>query len=113
MLSLSYRGVTSASSGMDGPGVDRPRRVEDRLGDGRVRVDDPAQLLVAALERHHRDQLGDHVAGPDADGVGADDLAVGGVDDDLHDPVFVVVDGSRALAGDLLPADLDVESRLL
>ena len=37
-----------------------------------MRVDDPRELLVAALQRHRRDQLGDHVAGAVADDVGAE-----------------------------------------
>ena len=76
-------------------------------------VDDPRQLLVAALERHRRDQLGDHVAGPVADDVGAEDLAVLGVDDELDEAVFVVVDGRAADPAELLLADLDVVARLL
>ncbi len=76
-------------------------------------VDDPGQLLVAALERHRRDQLGDHVAGAVADDVGAEDLAVLGVDDELDQAVFVVVDGRAADPAELLLADLDVVARLL
>ena len=78
-----------------------------------MRVDDPGQLLVAALERHRRDQLGDHVAGAVADDVGAEDLAVLGVDDELDDAVFVVVDGRPADAAEFLLADLDVVAGLL
>src|SRR5690242_16651434 len=74
---------------------------------------DPRDLLGAALERHHGDQLGDHVAGPVADDVGAEDLAVFGVDDELDDSVFVVVDGAGALAGDFLFADLHLVRGLL
>ena len=59
-------------------------------------VDDPRQLLVAALERDRVDEFGDHVAGAIADDVGADDLAVLGVDDELDDAVAIVVDGAGA-----------------
>ena len=76
-------------------------------------VDDPGQLLVAALQRHRRDQLGDHVAGAVADDVGAEDLAVLGVDDELDQAVFVVVDGRAADAAELQLADLDVVPGLL
>ena len=99
--------------GVDRPAVDRAGGVEDRLGDRRVGVDDPRQLLVAALQRHRRDQLGDHVAGAVADDVGAEDLAVLGVDDELDQAVFVVVDGRAADAAELLLADLDVVPGLL
>ena len=93
--------------------LDRARRFRDRLGDRRVGVDDLCQLLVAALQRHRRDQLGDHVAGAVADDVGAEDLAVLGVDDELDQAVFVVVDGGPADAAELLLADLDVVPGLL
>src|SRR5262245_64564695 len=78
------------------PAVDRARGVEHCLGDRRVRMDDPGQLLRATLERHRVDELGDHVAGPVADDVGADDLAELGVDDELDQAVTVVVDGPGA-----------------
>ena len=76
-------------------------------------VDDPGQLLVAALERDRVDQLGDHVAGAVADDVGAEDLAVLGVDDELHDPVAVVVDRRGADPAELHLADLDVLAGVL
>jgi hypothetical protein len=85
---------------VDRPAVDRARRIQHGLAHRRVRVDYPLQLRRSALEGHHGDQLGDHVAGPVADDVGAEDFAVLGVDDELDDPVFVVVDGAGALAGD-------------
>ena len=50
------------------------------------------QLLVSALQGHRVDELGDHVAGPVADHVGAEDLAVLGVGDQLHQPLAIVVD---------------------
>ena len=66
--------------------------VEDRLGDGRMGVDDPRQLLIAALQGLRRDKLGDHVAGAIADDVGAEDLPVAAVGDELDDAVAVVID---------------------
>ena len=98
---------------MDRPAVDGAGGVEDRLGDRRVGVDDLGQLLVAALEGHRRDQLGDHVAGPVADDVGAEDLPVLGVDDQLDQALFVVVDGGAADPAQFLLADLDVVPGLL
>src|SRR6476620_2257024 len=74
---------------------------------------DPGQLLVAALQRHRRDQLGDHVAGAVADHVGAEHLAVLGVDDELDEAVLVLVDHTGTLAGDFLLADLDLVAGLL
>jgi hypothetical protein len=78
-----------------------------------VGVHDPRQLLVAALERDHVDELGDHVAGGVADDVGAEDLAVLGVADDLDQPLVVVVDGPRADRAELELADLELAAALL
>ena len=78
-----------------------------------MRVDDAGELLVAALQLHRRDQLGDHVAGAVADHVGAQQLAVLGVDDELDEAVFVVVDDPGALGGDFLLADLYVMAGVL
>src|SRR6201996_371627 len=98
--------------GVDCPAVDGACGVEHGLAPRRGRGDDALQLRRAALEGHHGDQLGDHVAGPVADDVGAEDLAVFGVDDQLDDAVFVVVDGPGTLAGDFLFADLHLVARL-
>src|ERR1044072_481485 len=76
-------------------------------------MEDPRQLLVAALQRHRRDQLGDHVAGAGADDVGAEDLAVLRVDDELDQAVFVVVDGGAADRPQLQLPDLDLVPGLL
>ena len=78
-----------------------------------MRVDDPGELLVAALERDHVHDLGDHVAGTVADDVGADDLAVLRVGDDLHHALAVVVDGRCADSAELEAADLDVVTGFL
>src|SRR5919204_1267476 len=98
---------------VDRPAVDRAGGVEDGLGDRRVGVDDSGQLLVAALERHHGDELGDHVAGAVPDYVGAEDLAVLGAGDELDEPIAVVVDGGGPAPAELLAADLDVVAGLL
>jgi hypothetical protein len=66
-------------------------------------VDDPLELLIAALERHRPDHLGDHVADPVADYVGAHDLAGAGVDDEVDESVPVVVRDPGAHGGELLP----------
>src|SRR3954454_18490287 len=58
------------------PAVDGPGCVENRLGNRRVRMDDPGELLVATLELDHAHELGNHVAGPVAHDVSADDLSV-------------------------------------
>src|SRR5919106_2523666 len=78
-----------------------------------MRMDDSAELGVAALEGHRVDELAHHVAGAVADDVGAEDLAVLGVADDLHHPGAVVVDDRRADAAELELADLDLATLLL
>src|SRR4051794_11270328 len=49
-----------------------PGTIENRLGHRRMRMDDPLQLGIAALEGHHVDELGNHVAGAIADDVRAE-----------------------------------------
>src|SRR5215211_8885108 len=76
-------------------------------------MDDPGELLVAALQRDRVDELGDHVAGAVADDMGAENLAVLRIDHELHDPVAVVVDGCGADAAELYPRRLDLLAGLL
>src|SRR3954452_9131001 len=99
--------------GVDGPAVDGAGTVEDRLRHRRMRMDDALELGVAALERHHVADLADHVAGDVAHDVGAEDLAVLGVSDDLDEAGAVVVDNRSAGAAQLELADLDLAARLL
>ena len=74
-------------------------------------VDDPLELLIAALERHRRD-LGDHVAGPVPGHVGAQDLAGAGVDDYLTSPSRSSENDPGAHGGEPLPANLDLVAGL-
>src|SRR6266513_150781 len=98
---------------VDRPAVDGACAVQHRLRHRRVRVDDPLELGIAALERHHVDDLADHVAGDVAHDMSAQDLAVLRVADDLHQAGTVVVDDGGASAAQLELADLDLPSRLL
>jgi hypothetical protein len=70
-------------------------------------VDDPLELLIAAVERHRRDHR-DRVADPVADHGGAEDLAGAAVDDDLGESVPVVVNDPGAHGGELLPANVEL-----
>src|SRR3954470_13802414 len=78
-----------------------------------MRMHDSGELLVAAVEGHGVDELGDHVARPVADNMRPEDLAELGVDDQFDEPIAIVVDGGGALATQLLAADLDVVPGLL
>src|SRR3954471_15726198 len=104
---------TSRPLGVNGPAVDGSGAVEDRLRHRRMRVDDALQLGIAALERHHVADLADHVAGDVPDDVGAEDLAVLGIADDLDQTGPVVVDHRGARAAELELADLDLAAGLL
>src|SRR5207344_3673139 len=79
-----------------GPAVDGTGAVEDRLRHRRMRVDDALELGVAALEGHYVADLADHVAGDVAHDVGAEDLAVLGIADDLHQAGAIVIDDRGA-----------------
>jgi hypothetical protein len=68
-------------------------------------VDDPLELLIAALERHRRD-LGDHVAGPVADHVGARGSRRCGRRRLIDESVPVVVNDPGVHGGELPPANL-------
>src|SRR4051812_48854460 len=81
---------------VDEPPVGGTRSLHHGLRQGRVAVDDPRHLGVAALQRLRVDELLDELGGPRADDVAADQLAVALVADDLDHAAAVAVDGARA-----------------
>src|SRR5437588_18262 len=81
-----------ASSAVDQPAVGRATRLHHCLRERRMAVDDARDLRVAALEIAHIDELLDQLRRARADDVSAEELAVVGLADELHESRTVAVD---------------------
>ena len=93
-------------SHVDRPLVDRHRRLLDRLRHRRMGVAGAGEVLGRAAELHQDAGLVDHLAGAEADDVGAEHPVRRRVGEDLDEAVGVAHGARAAVGGERELADL-------